>query len=169
MFEVVDDRGAGPVLGGDELAAEVALAVDDVGLGYEFGAVEGGDLLAGVADGEEIDVVEVEEVLVGGGVLVPADGYYGEVGHLALEGEEAGQLFDAGGAVGGPEVEDYDAATELAEVDGAGGIADDELRGGAVNVFGMAATVAAGAEQDCKCYNCGYELRCSTHDGLQFL
>ena len=45
-----------------------------------------------------------EEVLVGGGVLVRGDGDDVEVGHLPLESEEAGELFDAGGAVGGPEV-----------------------------------------------------------------
>ena len=40
VAEVVEDLGAGPVLGADELAAEDALAIDDVGLGDLGGAVE---------------------------------------------------------------------------------------------------------------------------------
>ena len=50
--EVVDDLGAGPVLGGDEFSAEDALAVDDVGFGDLDGAIEMVDALGGVADGE---------------------------------------------------------------------------------------------------------------------
>jgi hypothetical protein len=146
VIEVADDFGAGPVLGGDEFASEDSVAVDDVGLGDLDGAVEFGDLLVGVADGEQVDVVAGEEVLVGGGVLVPGDGDDVEVGHLALEGEEAGELFDAGGAVGGPEVEQDDVAAELAEVGGVGAIGDDELGRGGGDVARVAAAVAAGGE-----------------------
>ncbi len=88
--EVVDDLGAGPVLGGDEFSAEDALAVDDVGLGDLDGSVEMIDALGGVADGEEVDVILLEEVLVDVGVLVHADGDDGNLGKDLLHGEEAG-------------------------------------------------------------------------------
>ena len=146
MVQVVDDFGAGPVLGGDEFAAEDSVAVDDVGLGDLDGAVEFGDLLVGVADGEQVDVVAGEEVLVGGGVLVPGDGDNVELGHLALESEETGKLFDAGGTVGGPEVEQDDVAAELAEVGGVGTVGDGELGRGSGDVARVAASVAAGGE-----------------------
>ena len=69
-----------------------------------------------------------EEAPVDVVVLVHADGDDGEVGHLALQGEQAGQLFDAGRAPGGPEVEHDDLAAELAEVDGLCAVGHDELR-----------------------------------------
>lgn len=106
-----------------------------------------------------------EEALVGVGVLIPGDGDDGEVGHLALEREEAGELFDAGGAVGGPEVEQDDVAAEFAEIGGVGAVADDELGRGGSDVAGMAASVAADGE-------CGEEDesgRDSAHGLLQFL
>jgi hypothetical protein len=146
VVQVVDDFGAGPVLGVDEFATEDSVAVDDVGLGDLDGAVEFGDLLVGVADGKQVDVVAGEEVLVGGGVLVPGDGDDVELGHLALEGEEAGEFFDAGGAVGGPEVEQDDVAAEFAEVGGVGAVADIELGCGGGDVAGVAAAVAADGE-----------------------
>ena len=146
VVQVVDDFRAGPVLGGDEFAAEDSVAVDDVGLGDLDGAVEFGDLLVGVADGEQVDIVAGEEVLVGVGVLVPGDGDDVELGHLALEGEEAGKLFDARGAVGGPEVEQDDVAAEFAEVGGVGAVGDDELGRGGGDVARVTAAVAAGGE-----------------------
>ena len=147
LVEVVDDFGAGPVLGGDEFSAEGAFAVDDVGFGDLDGAVESVDLLGGIAEGDEIDMVLGEEVLVCGVVLVHADGDDGDLGEAALHFEEAGELFDTGCAPGGPEVENDDAAAELAEIDGFGAVGDYELRGGAADVAGMIATIAACGEQ----------------------
>ena len=146
MVQVVDDFGAGPVLGGDEFAAEDSVAVDDVGLGDLDGAVEVADLSVGVADGEQVDVMAGEEVLVGSGVLVPGDGDDVKIWHLSLEGEEAGELFDAGGTVGGPEVEQDYVAAEFAEVGGVGAVGDGKLGRGGGDVAGVAAAVAAGGE-----------------------
>ena len=84
-----------------------------------------------------------EELVVEVGVLVDADGYDDEAGHLALEGEEAGELFDARGAEGGPEIEDDDAAAELAEVDGSAAVVQDELGGGFADVFGVGASITS--------------------------
>lgn len=165
MVEVAEDFGAGPVLGGDEFSAEDALAIDDVGLGDLGGAVEGVDAGGGVADGEEVDVVLVEEALVGVGVFVHADGDDGDAGGFVLHGEEAGELFNARGAPGGPEVEDDDLAAEFAEVDGAGGVGDDELGSGAADAVGVVAAVAAGEKKYAQ-QEPDVDLM---HDSLQFL
>lgn len=110
-------------------------------------------------------MILLEEVLVDVGVFVHADGDDGDLGEDLLHGEEAGQLVDAGGAPGGPEVEDDDVASELTEVDGAGGVGDDELRGWVADVTGVVSAVAAGDEKNCEeetFPNCA-------HDKLRFL
>jgi hypothetical protein len=145
--EVGDDGGGGPVLVADEFAAEDALLVDDVGLGDLDGAVEGIDALVGVADGEEVDVVLLEEGAVGGGVIVDADGDDGEAGHLVVEGEEAGELVDAGSAPTCPEVEEDDVAAEAGEVNGGGAVGEGELWGGEADAAGVVAAVAAGGDK----------------------
>lgn len=142
--EIVEDFGAGPVLGGDEFAADVSLAVDDIGFRDLCGAVEGVDAAFLVADGDEVYVMLYEEALVDVGVLVDGDGYDGKLGHFFLEVKEAGELFDAGGAVGGPEVEDDDFSAEFAEVNGVGAVGHDELGGWGGDVGGVAAAVASG-------------------------
>jgi len=144
LGEVVHDVRVGPVLRADELTAEGALAVDDVGFGNLDGAVEGVDALVGVADGDEVDVVFDEELVVDVGILVHADGDDFEVGHLLVESEQAGELFDAGRAPGGPEIEHDDVAAEFGEIDGVGAVGDGELGRGLVDVVGMGAAVAAG-------------------------
>ena len=50
-------------------------------------------------------------------------------GQLVLEGVQAGQFFDAGGAPGGPEVEHDDFAAKLGEVDGVLAVVDGEHAG----------------------------------------
>ena len=44
------------------------------------------------------------------------------VGRSVLEGEEAGELVDAGGAPTGPEVDEDDVAAEFGEIDGVGAV-----------------------------------------------
>ena len=124
-------------MGADELAAEHALTVDDVGFGDLLGAVEGVDTLLFVADGDEVDVILDQEAVIEVGVLVDAYRDDDEIGHLALEREEAGELFNAGGAEGGPKVEDDDAAAKLVEVDGSAAVVQDELGCRFADVFGV--------------------------------
>ena len=156
LAEIADDLGAGPGLGADELPAEDAVAVDDVGFGDLGGAVEGVDACVGVADGAEVDVVLLEEAAVDVVVLVHADADDGEVGHLVLEGEEAGELFDAGGAPGCPQIEDDDLAAKLGEVEALDAVGDGEGRSDAAEAVRVAAAITTDAEgrycyQDCCC------------------
>lgn len=158
LAEIVDDLGAGPDLGADELAAEDAVAIEDVGFGDLGGSVESVDAGVGVADGTEIDVVLLEEAAVDAVVLIHADADDGEVGHLVLEGEEAGELFDAGRAPSGPEIEDDDLAAELGEVEALDAVGDGEVRGGPAEAVGVAAAVAAAAEGCHRCQDCCCEM-----------
>ena len=167
-FEVVHDLGAGPGLGADELAAEDAVAVDDVGFGDEGGAVEGVDALFAVADGDEIDVVAGEELAIDGVILVGADADDGELGHLSLQVKEAGELFDAGGAPGGPEIEDDDAAAEAGEIDLLDAVADGEEGGGLLEVSGVVSAVAASGEEEGEREDGKHGGTGSTHGGSAF-
>jgi hypothetical protein len=142
--EVVEDLGAGPVLGGDELAAEDAARVDDVGFWDLDGAVEVGDTGGGVAQGEQIDVVVEEELPVDGRVFVLADGENGDLREAALESHEAGHLYDAGRAPGGPEVEDDDVAAEAGEVDVLRAVGEGEEGCGCADARGVVAAIAGG-------------------------
>ena len=148
MFEVVDDVGVCPDLGSDELAAEDAVAVDDVGFGDLDGAVEGVDALVAVADGDEIDVVFGEEATVDGVVLIGADADDGDLGESVLEIEEAGQFFDAGCAPGGPEIEDDDFSVKAGEVEPLDAVTDGEERCGFFEALRVVAAVAAGGERE---------------------
>lgn len=102
FFEVGDDLGAGPILRGDEFATEHSIPVDDVTLGDLESAVEVVDARGGVSDCKEVDVVLDEEAVVDRVVFVLADGNHDDIGHLALELNEAGKLFDTRWAPGSP-------------------------------------------------------------------
>lgn len=144
--EVVHDLGAGPHLGGDELAAEDAIAVDDVRFRDLDGAVERIDALIAVADGDEIDMVLGEEAAVDGVILVGADADDGKLRHAVLEFEQAGQLFDAGGAPGGPEIEHDDPASKAGEIEGLDAIADGEGRRDPAETVGVISAIAAAGQ-----------------------
>ena len=141
------DLGAGRVLRGDELAAEDAARVDDVGLGELEGAVEAWDARGGVAQGEQVDAVVEQEAAVGSGVVVLADGEDGELREAVLKFHQAGQFLDAGKAPCGPEVEDDDAATKLGERDGAAAVGEGELGGWGADAGGVVAAVAGGERE----------------------
>lgn len=146
-LEIADDLGAGPILGGDKFAAEDAVFVDDVAFGDLAGSVEGLDAGGGVADGEEIDVVLLEEALVLVGIFILTDGDDDDLGKLVLEGEQAGKLLDAGGAPGGPEVDDDDMTAEAGEIGGVGAVGEVEGECRAAYFAGVIAAVAAGCHE----------------------
>lgn len=144
--EVAGDLGAGPVLSVDELAAEDPVLIDDVGFGQEGGAVELVDAAVGVTDGGDLDVVLGKEVAIDVVGLIHGDADDGELGHALVELEQAGELFDAGGAPGGPEIENHDAAAELCQVDGLVAVGDGELGRGFAEALGMGTAITADRE-----------------------
>jgi hypothetical protein len=139
--EVAFDFGTGPVLGADELAADDAVGVNDERFRGHGGAVGGVGEPGGVECGGDGEGVALEEGAVGGGVLVKGDSEDADAGHLLLKGDEGGKLFKAGGAPGGPEVED----DHVAAVGGEGVRGEVERGGGfAEEAEGRVAGVAAG-------------------------
>jgi hypothetical protein len=145
-FEVGADFGVGPILRADELAADEAVAVDDVGLGPHFGVVELGGGLVGIADGDEVEVAAVDEALVLVCVLVNADGEHGQVRPVAVELKERRRFLDAGCAPGGPEVDQNDFAAIAGEMDGGASVREVEVGSRQVDLCGAGATVASGEE-----------------------
>jgi len=163
-FEVVHDLGAGPDLSADELSPQDAIAVDDVGLRNLDGAVERVDALIAVADGDEIDVMLDEEAAVDVVILIGADADDGELWHGALQGEEAGQLLDAGSAVGGPKIEDDDTSVKAGEVESLDAVADGEEGSGAAEVIGVISAIATCGEKERETGCAGDERPGSTHE-----
>ncbi len=127
VFDVVQDLGIGPVLRADELAADFTLPVDDVGLGRTGGAEGQVALLRFIMDGEQVDMIVAEELVIGVDVVVEIDGKHNDLRQLLLEGDQRGQFFKAGSAPGGPEIEDQGFAAVIAEVDCLCAVDDGEV------------------------------------------
>ena len=145
--EVIQDFGAGPVLGADELAADDAFGINDVGFGRPSGVEGVVGTLRGVEDGGDAGDVVVGEVLtVGLGVFVEAHGEDDDVGHLALELHQRGEFLKARRAPAGPEVQDNDFAAVLPEADLLGAVLDGDTGGVLAHLGGMAGAIAGDAE-----------------------
>jgi hypothetical protein len=145
ITEIVQNFGVGPAIFGhaDELAADDAAAVDDVGLGWA-GRIEG--VIGGicdVVDGEEARQVVIDKVLaVGRLVGIEGDGEDDDLGHLALELDEGGELLGAGSAPARPEIEDNGLAAVVAEGDGLRTVANDDGGRLFTDLGGVAGAVA---------------------------
>ncbi len=147
FFEIGDEVRGGEVLRTDELAADDALLVDDVGFGEAEAAVEGVGLLVLVEDGEHGDVALCDVGLVLAVVFVAGDANDLNLGELLLQGDERWHLLDAGGAPAGPEVENDDLAAIVGEVDGVLPVGDGEDGGGVAELAGAGVAIAAGGEE----------------------
>ena len=97
-------------------------------------------------------------------ILIGADADDGELRHGSLQGEEAGQLLDAGGAVGGPKVEDDDTAVKASEVQSLDAVADSEEGGGAAEVIGVISAITTRGDQERETGCAGDERPESTHE-----
>ena len=144
IFQVVHDFGVGPVLRTDELAADFASAVDDVGFRRSRGPECEVALLRFVVDGEKVDVVIDEELAVGIGIIIEIDAENDDLRHLFLQIDERGKLLKAGRAPGGPEIEDHNFAAIIGEADGFCAIDDGEVRRLFGELLGVGAAVASG-------------------------
>jgi hypothetical protein len=121
-IEVGQHFGASPVLGADDFAFEKALAIDDVALRVHGGAVGTGDSVVGIEVGRKIDIVRLQEILIGGLVFAFA-GIDTENGATArsdasLELIEGGSFLDAWWTPGGPKIQDDDFAAQVGKVSG---------------------------------------------------
>jgi len=148
ILEIVHDFGVGPVLRADELAADFALGVDDVGLGRAGGAEGEVAPLRFVVDGEQVDVVVDQELAIRRGIVVEIDAENDDLRHLLLQFDERGEFFKTGGAPGGPEIEDHDFAAVIAEADCSCAIDDGEVWRLCGDLRGVRAAVASADRQN---------------------
>lgn len=95
-----------------------------------------------------------EEAAVDVVVFVVTDGNHDDIGHLLLELDETGQFDDTWSAPCGPQIEDDDVATVLAEFKGSDAIADGEIRRYRADLMGMASTIAPSDQQHSEDYTC---------------
>ena len=147
LLQIVHNVRAGPIRRADEFAHNLAVAVDHERLRKLEGAVEF-VVVPGVADGEQINVVVLDELLVGVVVVVLADGEDDNlVAELLLQLHQRRHLLDAGRAPRRPEVEHHGLAAELAERNGVLSIGDGEVGRGAADARRMR-TAVAGSKQN---------------------
>jgi hypothetical protein len=146
FLDVLEEAGAGEVLRTDQLAADDAALVDNVGFREFEAAVELVRRLVFIEDGEQGEVLLGDVMLVLGEGLVAGDGYDLDAGHLVLEGLQAGHFFNAGGAPAGPEVEHDHFALKTLQVDGMLAVADGEHGGWPANLIIKRAAVTSGGE-----------------------
>src|ERR1035437_6028027 len=147
LLQIIHDLRAGPLLSTDELANDLAIAIDHEGFGKLERAIKPVRLLPAVADGEQIDVVVADELFVRAIVVVLADGENGHlVAKLLLQLHQRGHLLNARRAPGCPEVEHHWLALELTQRNRALRIGDGELGSGAADAWRMRAVVAGREE-----------------------
>ena len=139
----------GPVDGSDELAPHHTVAINNVSFGKFERAIERVALLAGIAHRYKTDVVIFEELIVSTLINIHADRQHRDPFgfHAPLHLNERGHFFHAWRAPRGPEVQHDDLAVIVAELYGALGILDREIRGLGTDA-GRAGSAVAGAEHD---------------------
>lgn len=103
MGKVRHNVRAGPILRSDKLAPENAPPVNQVAFGKAEGAIELVTALLFIVDGEQVDTVLLEELAVGGPVIVRIDGEHDHLRVSALQLCQRGYLVKTGLAPGGPE------------------------------------------------------------------
>jgi hypothetical protein len=131
LRQIVSDFRAVPVHGTNELPADYAVAVDDVGFRPAKGTVGVGSFSGIVADGYEIHPEILEKLVISGIVLIDADAEHGDpvLLQLRLHLDQRGRFFDTGRAPRSPEIQDDHLAPKLAERNGVVGILDGEIGG----------------------------------------
>src|SRR6266851_4800973 len=165
LLEITHDLRAGPDLRADELATHDALPVDHVGLRNLRRSIESIYLHVLVPHSEEIDMVLHQEPPVHIRVLIDADCDHRDLRHLLLELQQAGQLLDTRRAIRRPQVQEDDAAAQLAQVNGSRPVAHHELRRRLADPSRVIAPVAPRRRQQ----NQNRNRPEFTHNALHFL
>ena len=137
-----------PVRSADELPPDLAIFVDDVGLGKLVGPIQGIRLVGGVTHGEQVDVVVADELFVSALIDIRADR---QDDHLIpkylLHLHQGGHFGHAGRAPGGPKVQNHGFSAKLAQRNGMVGVCNCELRG-VLAQLGRAGALVTGRKQD---------------------
>lgn len=143
LGKVVEDFRACPLGRTDELAPDDTVAIDHKAFRHAHTAEAKVGTLRTVADAEQVQIVLLQELLVGGIVVVDGNGQYLHLGHGFLQLLQAWKFVEAGGAPGRPEVEDDHMAAKLTEAGTVLRVVHLEVRRGLRNLLGMVAAVAA--------------------------
>jgi len=126
FLNVFEEAGAGEILWADQLAADDAALVDDVGFREFEAAVEFVGRLVFIEDGEQGEMLLGDVMLILCEGLVAGDGDDLDSGHLVLEGLQTGHLFDARGTPASPEIKDDHFTLKTLQVDGVLAVVDGE-------------------------------------------
>jgi hypothetical protein len=141
--QVVANLGIRPVRVADNLPANHASAVDDVGLWPSLGAVHLCHRLIRVAHRGHVYVIAVEESAVRSRVRVNADCENRQVGPVAVQLFQSWCLLDARGTLTPPEIQQHHLAPVIRQVNRVLPVADCKVRSDFIGVGRMRTAIAA--------------------------
>ena len=148
--EVGGHFGRVPILGADDFAGDLAVAIDDVGFRVHHGAVIESRFLGRVAGGWVVNAVILEEFAVGGLVFIDADAENNAItrGDALLKLDERGRFLNARRAPSGPEIQDHNFAAVIGEFGGlAGAQGQGDFFGGFAGDGGFALAVVGESKE----------------------
>lgn len=126
-LDIGANLGAGPVLRAYEFAANDTISVDQVALGEDIASIALVAHLVAISDGEQVNVVVDEELVIDGGVFVGAHGEHNQLRHLMMQIDERRKLYEARRAPCCPEVEQDDLSSVSAKLHRLGVVANYEV------------------------------------------
>jgi len=147
LLDVLQEAGAGEILRTDQLAADDAALVDNVGFRELEAAIQLVRGLVLVEHGEQAEMLLGYIMLVFGKVFITGDGDDLDARHLILEGLQAGHLFHAGGAPTGPEVQHNHLTFKTLQVDAVLAVLNGEYGCLEADLVGKCAAITAGGER----------------------
>ena len=146
--KVIENFRRGPVLRIDELTPNLAATIDNVCVRKNKGSINRVGVPLRIADGQVIDFVPGKKLPVGAFIFVYIHAQHDQLGHLALELVERGNLFDTRGTPAGPEVEKNHLAVVGAQLEAASAVGDRKVRGWPSDLPRMVTPVATRGEQE---------------------
>jgi hypothetical protein len=148
MGEVIENFRRGPVLRIDKLTPNLAATIDNVGVRKNKGSINRVDVPLRIADCQVIDFVPGKKLLVGAFIFVYIHAQDDQLGHLALELVERGNLFDTRGTPACPEVEKDHLTAVGAQLEAASAVGDGEIRCRPSDLPRMVTPVATRGKQE---------------------
>jgi hypothetical protein len=128
----------------NELAANDASSIDDVGLRPAPGAVSVATLLRLIVHGDQVYIVIANKSFVSLGIVIGGHGQHRHIiTQIVLHLDKRGKLFDARSAPTSPEIQYNDFALVVMERNGSRGVGDGKVRRRAADQFGAGTAVTA--------------------------
>jgi hypothetical protein len=146
FLDVLEETWAGEILRTNQLSADDAALVDDVGFREFEAAVKLVGRLVFIEDGEQREMLLGDVMLVLCEGLVAGDGDDLDLGHLLLKGLQTGHLLNAGSTPTGPEIQHDHFPLKTLQIDGVLTIADGKCWRWPANLVGKSASIASCGE-----------------------